>query len=236
MPKAFIIDLDGTLLHRKPSDIAVYGRSGPVYISYKSIALLYKISRLISVIIATGRNAKSVNKFISRLDNNIFTGFILENGLIARTALLEKRTGPDFGMEKYVVSKLKGWEKIPGYEKCIALIPPLWLKNPYEHIKRVAVLSGKSWHIYRENNKFFLFPFFPSKLAGIRALGIKPHIALGDGKNDMDMLREAEYPGTLASAHEDIKNLVKKKGGYCSAFASHEGTEDLLEWAYAILK
>ena len=188
------------------------------------------------VVIATGRNAKSVNKFICRLDNNIFSGFILENGLIARNFLFGPKTARDGEMEKYVKTMLKGWEKIPGYEKCIALTPPLWLKNPHMHIKRLMTLSKKSWHIYKENNKFFIYPFFPTKLSGIRALNFKPHIVLGDGKNDMDMLSKAEYAGTLASAHKDIKNLVKEKEGYCSPLESHGGTEDLLKWAYKILK
>lgn len=232
--KALIVDLDGTLLHEEPAEIPVTGRSGYRYMSQKSADILAEISADIPVVIATGRNARSVGNLTEQLEQISFSGFILENGLIARTSIYrENEKKEDEWKDLYEM--LPGWERLKGYENCLGLIFPYNVKDPKAVITHALNHLGKSAHLYQENHKLFVYPFLASKLDGIQALNFEPFIVLGDEINDMDMLRAGAYPGTLASAHEDIRQFIHETGSYCSEFSSHAGTEDLLKWAETLV-
>jgi len=130
---------------------------------------------------------------------------------------------------------LPGWERLSGYESCLGLIPPRSADDPKSVITDALARAGKGEHLlYQERHKIFVYPFFPSKLSGIRSLGFEPFIVLGDELNDLDMLYAASWPATLITAHEGVKGCIRERNGYCSSFASHAATEDLLRWVLRI--
>jgi len=87
-PYVLAADLDGTLLHPEAEEIKVRGRSGYRYLSRKSADLLSEISHYLPIVIATGRNAQSVERLVCQLPDVNFYGFVMENGFVARNSLL----------------------------------------------------------------------------------------------------------------------------------------------------
>lgn len=225
--KALALDLDGTLLHPEPEAIPVRGRSGYRYLSRKSAAILAEISRLIPVVIATGRNAQSVRRLVCQLKNVSFRGFVMENGLISRISL--KAVSHQDKWED-AASLLPDWERLTGYEECLGLMIPPDTQDPEKTVEEVLIRTGRTGHICRESRKLFVYPFMPGKLSGIRKLGFEPFIALGDEVNDLDMLGASAYPATLITAHDEVRHCVRKKKGYCADQMSHAATENLLTY------
>jgi hydroxymethylpyrimidine pyrophosphatase-like HAD family hydrolase len=224
------VDLDGTLIHPEPEAIPVWGDSGAGYMSQNTAELLGKISRWFPVVIATGRNALSVGKLAEHIPEVRFSGFVLENGLIARTDLYGKIPLEEGWTE--VCGMLPGWNRLKGYENCLGLEVPESEDDPGKTVREVLARTGRTAHLYQEPGKIFIFPFLASKLTGIRTLNFSPFVVLGNGTNDVDMLEAAAYPGTLSSAHERVRDKVLTRGrGHCSCLCSHAGTEDLLKWA-----
>ena len=132
--KALIVDLDGTLLHEEPAEIPVLGKSGYRYMSRKSADILTEISAYLPVVIATGRNALSVGRLTKQLEHISFSGFIMENGLIARKSLYrEDEKKEDEWDELY--DMLPGWERLEGYENCLGMIFPSHIKDPKAVVK-----------------------------------------------------------------------------------------------------
>ncbi len=226
--KALAVDLDGTLLHPEPEAIPVRGRSGYRYMSGRSAELLAEISNLIPVVIATGRNAQSVQRLVCQLENVSFRGFVMENGLVSRTYLKAIKY-----QDKWAdaAGQLPDWERLTGYEECLGLMIPPYTEEPEKIVEEVLASTGRTGHIYRENRKLFVYPLMPSKLSGIRDLGLEPFIALGDEVNDLDMLDAAAYPATLITAHKDVRHCVQERKGYCTDQVSHAATEFLLTYA-----
>ncbi len=239
---ALILDLDGTLLHREEEEIAVPGFSGISYMAGQTAALLARISRKIPVIIATGRNARSVAGLTDQLSDIPFSAFVLENGLIARNCLLpgEREDAPDHdtgNMEKIwdgIAKKIPDWHRLSDYEKCLAFRVPQTEKDPQARMRQVPGVS--SLHLYPEPGKMFVYPHPASKLAGVRALSYEPFIVLGDESNDLDILNAGNYAGTLASANPAVLDMIRKKGHFCSAYSSHRGTAEMLEWVGELLQ
>lgn len=227
MNKALALDLDGTLLHSEPEAIPVWGRSGYRYLSGNAAAILAEISNLIPVLIATGRNAQSVERLVCQLENVSFSGFVMENGLVS-----SRHLKPSMKQDQWadVVELLPDWERMKEYQECLGLMIPLDSQEPEKIVEEVLAHRGRTGHIYRENRKLFVYPFMPSKLSGIRNLGFEPFIALGDELNDLDMLDAAEYPATLITAHSDVRRCVREKKGYCTDRMSHAATEILLKY------
>ncbi|MGE0085962.1 MAG: HAD family hydrolase [Desulfococcaceae bacterium] len=225
--KALIVDLDGTLVHAEPGEIPVPGFSGCRYMALRSADLLAEISQKMPVLIATGRNAKSVGGLTDQLENIFFSGFVLENGMVARTSLYADTENPvDEWAE--IAQHFPDWRRISGYENCLGLAFDRSEENPGKRVREVLDSMGKTAHLYQEPGKIFVYPYLSGKLSGIQVLGFEPHIVLGDDINDLDMLSAAGYSATMASAHEKVRHLVMEKGNYCSEFSSHKGTEDLL--------
>jgi len=63
-----------------------------------------------------------------------------------------------------------------------------------------------------------------------RYMDIKKTVAFGDGINDYEMLKEAGFPVTVSNAHDKIKDLVGKRGGYISGSAYGEGVLDAVKF------
>ncbi|MBM9518289.1 HAD hydrolase family protein [Desulforhopalus vacuolatus] len=229
-PRAVIVDLDGTILHRELAKFQVKGRSGVACFSKKSSELLLSISQIAPVIIATGRNASSVKKFTDQVPDIQFSGFILENGLVVRDSLYVGKNTSD--KWRYVYDRVPAWESLTGYENCLGLIPPEQFRNPVDHIKKIVKDSGENWYIYPEKHKIFIYPQLPDKTKGLSSFNIDPFIALGNENNDLQMLSTCSIPVTLQDSSPQIKDLVTKKNGYCSLQSSHLGTEDMLTWVY----
>ncbi|MCP4107445.1 MAG: HAD hydrolase family protein [Desulfobacteraceae bacterium] len=232
--KVIAVDLDGTLLHPEPEAISVLGMSGYQYLSKTAADTLAQVSRIMPVVIATGRNARSVQKLVSQLDHVNFCGFVMENGYVSKTSL-DNNDIPGEDEWEEVTSMLPDWERLVNYEKILGLIAPPYVENPREALLDALACKGKTGYLYQEKHKMFVSPSFPSKLQGISDLGYDPFIVIGDELNDLDLLRAGSYPATLTTAHKDVKQLVRKRNGYCSPLASHAAAEDLLEWAGRII-
>ncbi|MEZ4525144.1 MAG: HAD hydrolase family protein [Desulfobacterales bacterium] len=117
--KALIVDLDGTLVHAEPGEIPVPGFSGCRYMARRSAELLAEISQKLPVIIATGRNARSVGGLTDQLDIS-FSGFVLENGMIARTSLYAHTENPEDEWAE-IARQFPDWRRISGYENCLGM-------------------------------------------------------------------------------------------------------------------
>ncbi len=226
--KVLVVDLDGTLLHAEPEEISVRGRSGYRYMSKGTGAILARIGEILPVVIATGRNAQSVGRLVEHLGHVRFNGFILENGLVARKRLQIHGAGKDAWAA--VMEVLPGWDRLDGYENCLGVIPPPWIQDPSAVLEEALSLAGKTGCLYPERHKLFVYPSLPSKLAGAGSLGIEPYIVLGNDLNDLDILDAASHCATLISAHEQVRQRVRDKGGYCSPLSSHAASENLLSW------
>ena len=230
IPRAVIVDLDGTLLHHEPAHFQIKGRSGSTYFSKRSAVLLFNISEIASIIIATGRNALSVKKLTDQIPDIHFSGFILENGFVARDSLNIDNNRND--KWRYIRDRVPAWESLPGYENCLGLIPPKNFINPADYIEKIVKDSGENWLVYPEHHKIFIYPQSPDKTTGLTSFNIHPFIALGNESNDMQLLSICSCPVTLQDSCNQIQDIVKKKNGYCSMLSSHLGTEDMLAWVY----
>lgn len=227
---AVVVDLDGTLLHSEPEKISVKGRSGFSYLAKKTEKLLYEISCIAPIFIATGRNSSSVKNLTTQIPHIHFSGFILENGFVITTSLDNKNhqeTNWDC-----IIDLLPEWERLTGYENCLGLIPPINQSNPKNIIKMMLKENGRDDYVYSENRKIFIYPEAPDKTKGFSRLQVHPFVSLGNDVNDLQMMTVSSNPVTLDSASVHIRNIVKNKKGYCSPFSSHAAAEDMLAWTY----
>ena len=64
-------------------------------------------------------------------------------------------------------------------------------------------------------------------------ISLEDMIGFGDGRNDLEMLSCVGYPVAVANAVDDIKNMVKKRGGYISESKCGEG---VLEAVHHLIK
>lgn len=125
---ALVCDLDGTLLHSQEASIAVPGRTRASFLSEGAAQLLANISRIFPLVIATGRNAVSVNNLVKQLPDVIFSGFVLENGFVVKQKIDDKI---EHNSEwDRVAALFPEWERLPFYENCAGFIfspscPPL---------------------------------------------------------------------------------------------------------------
>lgn len=228
-----VVDLDGTLLHPEPEAIAVPGRTSYRYLSRTAANLLVQISKLIPTAIATARHAQNIKQLVNQLPEACFCGFVTENGLVTKTSLDNEYSIKNEWST--VVSLLPDWLQLTGYENCLGLIPPKSLTNAEAVLHHALIQSGKDGYIHLDGHKIFVYPTAFSKLAGVLSLGFNPLITLGNDLNDLDVLSVSRYPATLSTAHEQVKEVVKMKNGYCSSLVSHAATEDLLLWTYKLI-
>ncbi len=232
--QVLVTDLDDTLLHPEPEAIRVWGRSGHRYLSRGAAILLSELSRMLPVVIATGRNAISVQRMVEQLGEVNFHGFVLENGLVTRRELDNGQMAADDEWDE-VARLLPDWERVVGYENCLCMISPPAVPHPRAMMEdALRRVDKRGCVLYQERHKTFVYPHAPSKLSGIRALDMDPLIVVGDELNDLDMLEVAFHSGTLSTAHEAVRQCVRRKNGYCSPLASHAATEDLLAWAMKV--
>ncbi len=234
--RCLAVDLDGTLLHSEPAELAIPGLSGVQYMSRTSADLLREIARRLPVIIATGRNAHSVGRVLHHLNGISFQGFVLENGLLTRPRLFSKGGPTRQDPWEPICRRLPRWRRLHDYENCLGLVFPESEAFPRAAVETALTEAGIAGHIRCETRKLFVYPTPPSKRVGIRAFNVEPFIVLGDEWNDIDLLEASPHPGTLASAHSDVRRTVQSKRGYCSRWSSHAGTEDLLRWAADIAR
>ncbi|MFV9646332.1 MAG: hypothetical protein ACNYWU_10970 [Desulfobacterales bacterium] len=227
---ALSVDLDGTLLYAEPEIIPVRGKSGFRYLAESAAQLLIKISKIMPVVIATGRNALSVKRLTVQLPNVRFGGFVLENGFVVKGSLdCESRLENEWD---FIIDLLPDWERLPGYENCLGLIPPENRNDPINVVRQILGETGKAGYVYSESRKIFIYPGVPNKMSGLHRLRIHPYATLGNDLNDLQMLKNSSCPVTLSAACVQIKNIVKEKNGYCSSLSSHAATEDMLAWTY----
>jgi HAD superfamily hydrolase (TIGR01484 family) len=64
-------------------------------------------------------------------------------------------------------------------------------------------------------------------------ISLEDMIGFGDGRNDLEMLSCVGYPVAVANAVDDIKDVVKKRGGYISESKCGEG---VLEAVHHLIK
>lgn len=227
IPRAIVIDLDGTILHAEPAEIGVWGRTAYRYLSRPVADRLAELSSRTPVILATGRHARSVAGLVSQLPEVNFAGFVLENGEHATTDL-SAETKTDARWDD-LFGKLPGWTRLDGFTRCLGVIPPPDFAETDEFLTELLNGSG---HLWRDGRKRFLYHAEPSKARGVRTLGFEIFLALGNETNDLDLLEAAVHVGAPSDAHPDIRALVARRGGFESS-TSHSGSVELLDWANA---
>ena len=226
--QAVVVDLDGTLLHTEPEAIEVRGQSGCSYMSRVAFDYLHAISAYLPIVIATGRNAQSVQRLVAQTAGVGYAGFVMEHGLVARHSLsnVSDRVSPWLPLN----SLLGTWRQLPGYEQCLGVIPPPDLAKPRDVLQQALDITHLQGTIHEEGHKFFVCPTEPDKMVGLRAITIEPLFALGNGLNDLSLLAASTYAVTLRTAEPEVRAIVAAKSGYCSALCSHQATADMLAW------
>jgi len=228
LQQAVVVDLDGTLLHTEPEAIEVRGQSGCSYMSRAALDYLHTISAYLPIVIATGRNAQSVQRLVSQTTGVGYAGFVMEHGLVARHSLntVSDQVSPWLPL----ISLLCTWRQLPGYERCLGVIPPPDLAKPRDVLQQALAITHLQGTIHEEGHKFFVCPIEPDKMVGLRSLNIEPLFALGNGLNDLSMLAASTYAVTLSTAEPEVRAVVAAQSGYCSALCSHHATADMLAW------
>ncbi len=228
---AVVCDLDGTLLYPEKEAIAVNGRSGVSFMARDTALLLARISRLVPLVIATGRNAVSTQRLVKELPRVHFAGFVLENGFTVKKNI--------FASIHYrkkwenIASLFPSWERLRFYENCVGFIPPdAERETAAESATRLLQATGFNVHVCREHKKIFIYPGRVDKMRGIAMLGVEPYIAMGDAINDLQMLAESFCPVTRQQSIEPLKAIVAQKNGFCSSLHSHGAACDMLEFTY----
>ncbi|MCI5149517.1 MAG: hypothetical protein D3916_09045 [Candidatus Electrothrix sp. MAN1_4] len=227
--KAVAVDLDGTLVHTVPGEYVMPGRSRDCYVSRKTVALLAKISQQIPTFITTGRNAPSVRKLTDQIPEVHFAGFVLENGFVVKKNL--NSLDPQKKNWKFANRVPQDWEPISGYERSAGFILPKEQQNPEKLVRHLLQETQEQGYICFQHPKIFVYPQKPDKMQGLAEFNVHPHIALGNDVNDTQLMQASIHPVTLQTAHSSIKELVKRKHGYCSSFTEHAAAEDMLHWA-----
>ena len=225
---AVVVDLDGTLLHAAPAALGVRGQSGYSYMSGHALTTLQAISAYLPIVIATGRNAQSVQRLVAQTEGVRYGGFVLEHGLIARQQL---DAGREQGTPWQPLARLlPTWRHLPGYERCLGVIPPLDLINPQIVLQQALAASNLQGTILVEGHKLFVCPTMPDKLMGLKALNIVPHFALGNAQNDLTVLSASTHAVTLSTAEAEVRAVIAARAGYCAPTSAHAATEDMLRW------
>lgn len=223
---AVAVDLDGTLVHTAPGEYTIPGRSRDCYVSQKTIALLAKMSRQIPTFITTGRNAPSVYKLTHQIPEVAFAGFVLENGFVVKKDI--KTPDPRKKNWKFADKVPPDWKNIPGYERAVGFILPEEQKDPEGLVRRLLQDTGEEGYVCFQHPKIFVYPGEPDKMRGLSCFNVHPYIVLGNDINDIQLFKQSTHPITLQTAHRTIREIVKKKNGYCSPFVHHAGAEDML--------
>ena len=228
---AVVCDLDGTLLYPQKEAIGVEGRTAISFLSKASARLLAKISQRFPLVIATGRNATSTGRLVRQLPDVSFSGFVLENGFVAKQRIEDPI--PYNTKWDDIAAFFPSWERLPFYENCAGFVPP---SSDREAAKEIAEAILKKYGyddlVYRENKKIFIYPGTVDKMRGLSILGIHPYIALGDQINDIQMMEESTCPVMPESGSDQLKMIVNKKKGFCSLLTSHEAAREMLCFAH----
>ncbi len=61
-------------------------------------------------------------------------------------------------------------------------------------------------------------------------IAIDATVAMGDDRNDIELLAVAGFPVTLVGATSEVIELVRKRGGYIASKEAHEGAILMLDW------
>lgn len=264
MLNAIVCDLDGTLLHGQQETIAVPGRTRASFLSENAASLLGQISQIFPVVIATGRNANSVHKLVSQLPRVSFSGFVLENGFVVKNRIVGGindgiETGHcchvDFANSHNreiksvtdwdkIAALFPDWERLPFYENCAGFIFPfdqneidtMAINIKVKLAQKVLAENEYNYPVYKEKKKIFIYPGDVDKMRGLAFLGFHPYISIGDGSNDLQMMQQSTVAITLDSADPELKEIVRKKNGFCSMQREHDATCEMLEFAYSMVK
>jgi hydroxymethylpyrimidine pyrophosphatase-like HAD family hydrolase len=230
--KAVAVDLDGTLVHTVPGEYVMPGRSRDCYVSRNTVILLSRISQQIPTFITTGRNAPSVRKLTDQIPEVHFAGFVLENGFVVKKDI--KAPDPQKKKWKFADKVPQNWELISGYERSAGFILPKeqnMQNDPEELVRNLLQETQEQGYICFQYPKIFVYPQKPDKMQGLAEFNVHPHIALGNDVNDTQLMQACIHPVTLQTPHSSIRELVKRKYGYCSSFTEHAAAEDMLHWA-----
>ncbi|MBF0229157.1 MAG: HAD hydrolase family protein [Desulfamplus sp.] len=241
---ALVCDLDGTLLHSQKEAIEVEGRTRASFISQDAALILSNISQIFPIVIATGRNSASVHKLVSKLPNVKFSGFVLENGFVAKNKIDDESTIKSVDDWNEIASLFPEWERLPFYENCVGFVfnfdqndidrGAIDLKLKYA--KSILEQNGYNYPVYKERRKIFIYPDDVDKMKGLALLGINPYIVMGDGTNDIQMMQQSTFSITLSSGASELKEIVSKKDGFCSMQIEHQAAYEMLNFAYNIVK
>jgi len=123
-----------------------------------------------------------------------------------------------------------------------------WFSLVYEtveearHAERLLCQWATSFPELTVNRNFVFVGFIPrngTKGKAVRflaeTLGIPPHrvMAIGDSINDLDMLNGEHgfFPVAVANADEEIKEAVRKAGGFIAFASASDGVAEAIEWA-----
>ena len=227
---AVVCDLDGTLIHPRKEAIPIKGRSGMSYLGRDAADILTKISKIIPIIIATGRNAASTARLVRQLPDARFSGFVLENGFVVKQDIDDPL--PLNGKWDSIAALFPHWERLSFYENCVGFVPPPSRDDLTLIVKNTLKENGYTDLVYKENKKIYVYPGKVDKMRGLSLLGAHPYIAMGDEINDIQMMKKSSICVTLSSAIAELKEIVKEKKGFCSPMTSHEGARDMLDFTY----
>ena len=237
MERAVFSDIDGTLIHKKASDIEIE-KGG--YISKDTIGLIEKLRRQSYFILSTGRRKANYERIAGAIPHDIAMiehgCVIIENG-IADNEWLES-IGSDAVIKYAEVLKREGYRV--DSEGRLASVRVI--EGKYKERDLEAKISGESaLSVVRNQGMLDIIPSLGGKemaalyISKKKGLELKYCAALVDDLNDLSLIRVTGTSLCPASANPKIKNAVADMGGYVSAFKYQRGTEDILAQAESII-
>ncbi len=194
--RGFAFDLDRTLVavDRAPSRLA-------------RATIQEARSMGLSVILVSGRTLSALSPFVSALGP--LEAVVAENGAVIEVPWGGRREVIGGGVAQQVRSRLEPISALE-VEHGEVVVSGRWTDR-----RTIAgYLSGLDIHIVRNRDRLMVLPTGVTKASGLelalRHLRIPEHsfAAIGDGENDIPMLRAAAVSGAVANAIPVVKALV----------------------------
>ena len=140
------------------------------------------------------------------------------------------------------------WQVVPNYRQLVCCIPvddsklhSSDLRNgmsgscesDHEFLQRFLkdYEHSHQWRIIQERHKFFMYPSYPDKLGGVRALGVvQLDVCAGDDcQYDQALLEQSCFPLTVRSAPAALRRVVTERNGVVIDCEGHLAAVALLE-------
>ena len=192
----FAVDLDRTLLPPHATSVR------------PALDLLSTVRRMgLKVVLVSGRVYAELSSFAAEL--RAVDALVAENGAVIEAPMggVVKMVGRKTGDEVRRRLATEGWRRVEYGEIVVSLPRPMGAR-----VSRL--LKGLPVDLIPNVDRVMVLPEGVTKASGMRValralhVGSRGFAAIGDGENDIDLLREAEISGAVKNAHPRVRAMV----------------------------